>query len=118
MKDSIRVLLDSVPATIILSKLEMELSCIQGVRSIHHLNVWSLSLDWNIMSVHLIVEPMCDTEEILQAATTIARKGFDIKHSTIQIEKQNSILGDLKIAELNDVSETMINFGLADTIVL
>lgn len=70
------------------------------------------------MSVHLIVEPMCDTEEILQAATMIARKGFDIKHSTIQIEIQNSILGDLKISELNEVSETMINFGLSDSIVL
>lgn len=39
------------------------------------------------MSVHLIVDQNADTDEILQAATTIARKGFDIKHSTIQIEK-------------------------------
>lgn len=57
--------------------------------SIHHLNVWSLTIDWNIMSVHLIVDNLAETDEILQAATTIARKGFDIKHTTIQIEKIN-----------------------------
>lgn len=39
------------------------------------------------MSVHLIVDSLAETDEILQAATTIARKGFDIKHTTIQIEK-------------------------------
>lgn len=42
------------------------------------------------MSVHLIVDNLQDTDEILQAATTIARKGFDIKHTTIQIEKFNN----------------------------
>lgn len=87
MKDSLVVLLDAVPSNVVLNKLDTELGCIQGVRSVHHLNVWSVSVDWNIMSVHLIVDPNADTEEILQAATTIARKGFDIKHTTIQIER-------------------------------
>lgn len=55
MKESIVLLIDAVPLTINLKKLECELRCVEGVKDIHHLNVWGLSMDWNVMSVHLVI---------------------------------------------------------------
>lgn len=55
MKESLAVLLNATPATINLAKLEKELRCIDGVRSLHHLTVFGVSVDWNVMSVHVVI---------------------------------------------------------------
>ena len=55
MKESLTVLLDATPLTINMKKLEKELRCIDGVRSVHHLNVFGVSVDWNVMTVHLVI---------------------------------------------------------------
>jgi zinc transporter 2 len=86
-KDSITILLEAVPPNVHLERLSEELAGIQGVRSVHKLHVWSLTNDWNIMSCHMIVDPVIsDTNDILIAAKMIARSGFQIKTTTIQLE--------------------------------
>lgn len=55
MTDSIMIILEAVPNTINLNILTEELSCIEGVRSVHNLNVWSLTVGWNMMSAHIII---------------------------------------------------------------
>ncbi|XP_029714847.1 proton-coupled zinc antiporter SLC30A8 [Aedes albopictus] len=86
-RDSMRILMDAVPASISVEKLRTELGCISGVKSVHELNVWSISTGLNLMTVHLTVDPMANTSEILIAANSIARQGFNIKKCTVQIEK-------------------------------
>lgn len=86
-RDSMRIMMDAVPANISIEKLRTELGCISGVKSVHELNVWSISTGLNLMTVHLTVDPIANTSEILVAANTIARKGFNIKKCTVQIEK-------------------------------
>lgn len=86
-RDSMRILMDAVPVNISIEKLRTELGCIHGVKSVHELNVWSISTGLNLMTVHLTVDPIVNTSEILIAANTIARKGFNIKKCTVQIEK-------------------------------
>lgn len=55
MKDSIMIILEAVPNTVNLSILADELSCIDGVRSVHQLNVWSLTIGWIAMSTHIVI---------------------------------------------------------------
>lgn len=55
MRESIGILMDAVPSTINVAKLEKEMRCVDGVQSVHHLTVWSVSVDWNVMAVHLVV---------------------------------------------------------------
>ncbi|XP_062551568.1 proton-coupled zinc antiporter SLC30A2-like [Armigeres subalbatus] len=86
-RDSMRILMDAVPSNISVEKLRTELGCINGVKSVHELNVWSISTGLNLMTVHLMVDPIANTSEILIAAHTIAQKGFHIKKCTVQIEK-------------------------------
>ncbi|KAL9706779.1 hypothetical protein quinque_010297 [Culex quinquefasciatus] len=86
-RDSMRILLDAVPSSVSLDKLSTELGCIAGVKAVHDLNVWSVSMGLNVMTVHLMVDPIANTAEILVAANTIARSGFNISKCTVQIEK-------------------------------
>lgn len=86
-RDSMRILMDAVPSSIPVEKLQNELGCIPGVKSVHELNVWSISTGLNVMTVHLMVDPLASTAQILVAANTIAQKGFNIKKCTVQIEK-------------------------------
>lgn len=50
-----RILLDAVPSSVSLDKLSTELGCIAGVKAVHELNVWSVSMGLNVMTVHLMV---------------------------------------------------------------
>uniref|UniRef100_A0A1Q3FVA5 Putative zn2+ transporter n=1 Tax=Culex tarsalis TaxID=7177 RepID=A0A1Q3FVA5_CULTA len=86
-RDSMRILLDAVPSNVSLEKLSTELGCIAGVKAVHDLNVWSVSMGLHVMTVHLMVDPIANTAEILVAANTIARSGFNISKCTVQIEK-------------------------------
>lgn len=55
MKESLIVLLDAVPMTINLAKLEKELRSIDGVQAVHYVNVFGVSVDWNVMSAHVVI---------------------------------------------------------------
>lgn len=55
IKESTMIILDAVPTTINYTKLMTEFGCISGVISVHHLNVWNLTIDWPILTVHLII---------------------------------------------------------------
>lgn len=91
-RDSMRILMDAVPANISVEKLRTELGCINGVKSVHELNVWSISTGLNVMTVCLMI---ANTSEILVVAHTIAQKGFNINKCIVQIEKTSSTESDM-----------------------
>lgn len=60
MRESIAIILNAVPGDLDVQLLHNELSCIPGVRSVHDLTVWSVSVNWPVMAVHLVVgECLC-----------------------------------------------------------
>uniref|UniRef100_A0A182Q4F6 Cation efflux protein cytoplasmic domain-containing protein n=1 Tax=Anopheles farauti TaxID=69004 RepID=A0A182Q4F6_9DIPT len=88
-RDSMRILVDAVPVDITLERLSSELAYIEGVKTVHDLRVWSVSTGWNVMTVHLMIDPLANASDILAAANHVARNDFHIKHSTVQIEKMH-----------------------------
>uniref|UniRef100_A0A182TXB9 Cation efflux protein cytoplasmic domain-containing protein n=1 Tax=Anopheles melas TaxID=34690 RepID=A0A182TXB9_9DIPT len=88
-RDSMRILVDAVPVDVSLERLSSELAYIEGVKTVHDLRVWSVSTGWNVMTVHLMIDPLANASEILATADHIARHDFRIKHSTVQIEKMH-----------------------------
>ncbi|XP_055859286.1 proton-coupled zinc antiporter SLC30A2 [Episyrphus balteatus] len=86
-KESVCILLDSVPKLVPLLKLQSDLSSISGVKSVHHLNVWNHTVNHSIMMVHLVVDILADSDAILTEATSMAHDKYHIQHSTIQIER-------------------------------
>ncbi|XP_055919174.1 proton-coupled zinc antiporter SLC30A2 isoform X2 [Eupeodes corollae] len=86
-KESVCILLDSVPKQVPLLKLQSDLSNISGVKSVHHLNVWNHTVNHSVMMVHLVVDILADSDAILTEATSMAHDKYHIQHSTIQIER-------------------------------
>lgn len=86
MRQSLSVMMDAVPHDIDVRRLSSELASMPNVRSVHDLTVWSLSVDWPVMAVHLVVDAGCNATQVLSNATEMARENFGIQHSTIQVE--------------------------------
>ncbi|XP_037926681.1 zinc transporter 2 isoform X4 [Hermetia illucens] len=90
IKESVFVILDAVPKSISLVKLEADLRSIEGVRSVHHLNVWSQTVDHNLMMGHIIIDEFTDSTAVLNSALSLTKTKYNIKHSTFQIERYHS----------------------------
>lgn len=55
LRDSFAIIMDAVPADVDLRRLSGELASLPGVRSVHDLTVWAVTVDWPVMAVHLVV---------------------------------------------------------------
>ncbi|XP_032590457.1 zinc transporter 2 isoform X2 [Drosophila grimshawi] len=87
-RESISILLDAVPRNVCLSSLQRELTTIEGVKSVHHLNVWQHTNEYNVLTAHLVVDLLSDSNAVLEMATQLAcGSKYNIKHATIQIER-------------------------------
>lgn len=55
MRDSFAIIMDAVPADVDVYQLSGELASVPGVRAVHDLCVWSVTVGWPVMAVHLVV---------------------------------------------------------------
>lgn len=90
VQDSIAVLLEGTPAHINLGTMEMELRKIQGVESVHDLHVWTLTSGMHAMTCHLVVRGQPRSHEILREVTCLSKSRFNVHHTTIQIEQEQT----------------------------
>ncbi|XP_054738513.1 proton-coupled zinc antiporter SLC30A2 [Anastrepha obliqua] len=90
-RESMGILLNAVPPSISLGKLEMDLINIDGVKNVHHLNVWSHTNNHYVMMVHLVIDFLSDSNTILKRVTQVAcGPKYNIQHCTVQIERLTS----------------------------
>lgn len=89
VKQSVGVLMEGAPDGIDPSRVEDALHTIDGVLEVHDLHVWSLSVGKPSLSVHLLTEDTNSSQFVLQQATIMLGKKFNIHHSTIQVEKKS-----------------------------
>ena len=92
-KETTNILLEGVPEGIDLDKLSARLASVPGVASIHDLHVWALTSGMPSLSAHLVLKDGFDPETTREAATEAMHEGFDIDHTTFQIEFTDCRLG-------------------------
>ena len=93
LKDSLRLALDGVPASINTDDLLHEVSEIQGVEEIHHLHVWAISTTENAATAHVVVANMAEMQSIkTEIKHTMA--GFGIGHATLEFEETGYECGE------------------------
>jgi len=86
LKDCIFVLMEGSPVDIDIDELENDLKEIKGVKEIHDLHVWSLSIGKTSLSCHIC----CDNpQKTLKKAKKMIQKKYKIDHITIQVEDNN-----------------------------
>lgn len=85
-RDSIRVLMETVPAEVDLPEVVAALERIEGAVRAHHVHAWALTSGRNLFSAHLQIEEDADSGQVLDLAREMVRDRFGFYFSTIQIE--------------------------------
>lgn len=88
VKQIMNIFLQAVPRNLSIEKITEELSDIQGVDSVHHLHLWSLEGEKNMLSTHITVADDVTRETIIEIKKSVTQKLHEqgINHVTIEIE--------------------------------
>ncbi|CAN0854436.1 Metal tolerance protein B [Linum grandiflorum] len=92
LTDIYNILMERTPRDINLVKLENDLISIAGVREIHDLHVWSITVGKRVLSCHVIAdEPEGNnSRELVDKIKDYCREKYRICHCTVQIEVQGT----------------------------
>ncbi|XP_066450448.1 probable proton-coupled zinc antiporter SLC30A3 [Eleutherodactylus coqui] len=87
LRDVFWVLMEGRPRSIAYGTVKEVLMSVQGVRSVHSLRLWALTLSQNVVSVHLAIDETRESDVVLQEATELLQTKFEFFISTIQVER-------------------------------
>jgi cobalt-zinc-cadmium efflux system protein len=88
LRESVEVLLESVPHDVDLEAVREALLAVDGVYDVHDLHIWSLTSQVHALSTHVMVRPdqLAHTDRILGEARRLLEERFLITHTTLQVE--------------------------------
>jgi cobalt-zinc-cadmium efflux system protein len=86
--DAVHILLEGAPKDLDMAALEQAVRAAPGVRSVHHLHVWTVASGFVAASCHVVVDDQSvrSGQQVLRAVATLLRERFGIAHTTIQVE--------------------------------
>ena len=86
IKESVDILMQSVPKGIDVEEVRRALEQISGVIKVHDLHVWSVTSGVFTLSAHAVITPDGDPHIILDRIEDKLKNQFFIEHTTIQLE--------------------------------
>jgi cobalt-zinc-cadmium efflux system protein len=88
LRESLNILLEGVPEGVEFERIEAALAKVDGVKSVHDLHVWAISIGKLSLTVHIVSAwPVERQNELLLAVRHLVEETFKIYHSTVQIEQ-------------------------------
>jgi len=96
IKDAILVLMEALPKGIDFEAVMKILTNIEGVKRVHNLRIWALSLDKIAMSAHVAISPGTNPQNVLMVATKNIHDKFNFFEMTLQIEEFEEFMEDCK----------------------
>lgn len=87
-KDIMKVFLEGVPMQFTYDEVKSSLEDIPGVRQVHSLRLWSLTIDLLAANVHLQIDENTNQNEVLHTATNILKVDYKIQFVCIQVENK------------------------------
>jgi cobalt-zinc-cadmium efflux system protein len=88
IRDSVEILLESLPKGMTLERVAAAILRINGVMEVHDVHIWSLGSNSHALSchVHILDMPTSESERIAHQVREVLTHEFDIHHTTIQFE--------------------------------
>ena len=88
IRDSMEILLESLPKGMTLENVATAMLKVQGVMGVHDIHIWSLGSNTRALSCHLHIldMPTSETEQIAHQVRELLAHDFEIQHTTIQFE--------------------------------
>ncbi len=90
IRESTRILMDTVPTGVDVVRVQEALRSIQGVKDVHHVHAWALTSGKNLFSAHLLIDNTANHERVLDEARKAIRQRFGFYFSTLQVEKSEA----------------------------
>ncbi|KAJ8923803.1 hypothetical protein NQ315_010385 [Exocentrus adspersus] len=94
IKDAIMVLMEALPKGIDFEEVMNIVLNIEGVKRVHNLRIWALSLDKIAMSAHVAISPGTNPQNVLMQATKDIHDKFNFFEMTLQIEEFQDAMED------------------------
>ncbi|MBI3855091.1 MAG: cation transporter [Planctomycetes bacterium] len=89
VRDSGRILLESVPAHMKLEDIQAGMKSVDGVLEVHDLHVWTITSRMYALTAHVRLRedlPVSQTEEICGRLKRLLDERWEINHATLQFE--------------------------------
>lgn len=86
VREAVNILLEGVPSSVDLSKLQRAMSGVPGVAGVHDVHVWTVTSGFIAMSAHAELDGSRDAHAVLDDLTRLLAERFHISHTTIQPE--------------------------------
>jgi cobalt-zinc-cadmium efflux system protein len=88
LRDSVHILMEGTPHGLKLTEVAAAIRDIEGVRDVHHLNVWTVCSHILSLSVHVNIDTGNESRRvaILHAMEQMLEERFRITHTTVQME--------------------------------
>ncbi len=91
LKESLKIILQGTPETIDLQKIENKIASLNNVLEIHDTHLWSMDGQYNVLTIHVVIEGNESLIKLAQIKTRIKQvlKGEHINHATIEFETKD-----------------------------
>lgn len=87
LRDIFCVLMERAPSDVDTAHLLQDLKLLRGVRDVHDLHVWAVSMGKCVMTCHVVVGGEVSSHEILHEIREYCERKHKINHVTIQVEQ-------------------------------
>jgi len=97
VRTSLKILMESTPDDIDVEAMLKDIRAVEGVRGVHDLHVWSLTLSLRTLSAHLVTDdiPVSAGAKIQAEVSRILNDRYGISHATLQLECADCVPADL-----------------------
>jgi cobalt-zinc-cadmium efflux system protein len=93
LKDSVRLSLDGVPATIDFDEVRATVLNTPGVKDIHHLHIWAISTTENALTAHVVLDKELNRAQQHAAIRELKHRSQhkQIQHVTVETELEGEL---------------------------
>ncbi|MCF8304269.1 MAG: cation diffusion facilitator family transporter [Bacteroidales bacterium] len=86
--NSLKIFLQAVPPDINIDNIKHQIEQMEGVYNIHDIHIWSLDGEYNILTIHIIVDQPMQLQDAVPMKTRIRKmvRDMGIQHVTIETE--------------------------------
>ena len=90
LKSSLNILMEGVPGNVVVDEVRGALNGIEGVKSIAHLHIWSITSGRPAATLELSLAAGADAAATTQRVKTVLADSYAIGHATIEIDWDGS----------------------------
>ncbi|KAJ6663449.1 hypothetical protein lerEdw1_009528 [Lerista edwardsae] len=94
VRDVLLVLMEGTPKGVDFNDVKTILLSISGVKALHSLHIWALTVSQPVLSVHIAINEDADAQTVLKEASSRLQKAFSFHTTTIQIENYSDDMKD------------------------